>query len=315
MLKRIINKLFYNYAYAVGIREIYGDFERLDFSQNPFHMLMPTENEWYADSFCYDDDGVYYLFVEIMGRNGGRGTLGVASFTPGKGFSSVTEILREDFHLSYPNVFKVGNDYYMLPETNEAKQIRLYKAVGFPYKWELHKVLLDNGRRYVDTSYYQLSESRYLLFSHDMTDRVNEEVDDGSVIKCFCLDIKNLELISIDWIKDAVNDRPGGNVLSLGEKRYRVLQDCSRVYGEKLKLYEIVKLDDTKCEYQEVFAGEITADRIPTNIKRKFERIHTLTRNGNLEAVDLLYNRFYLTKPLKKLRQWRWRRGSAPENR
>ena len=22
----------------------------------------------YADSFCYDDDGVYYLFVEIMGR-------------------------------------------------------------------------------------------------------------------------------------------------------------------------------------------------------------------------------------------------------
>ena len=46
-------------------------------------MLMPTENEWYADSFCYDDDGVYYLFVEIMGRNGGRGTLGVTSFTPG----------------------------------------------------------------------------------------------------------------------------------------------------------------------------------------------------------------------------------------
>lgn len=86
MLKRIINKLFYNYAYAVGIREIYGDFERLNFSQNPFHMLMPTENEWYADSFCYDDDGVYYLFVEIMGRNGGRGTLGVTSFTPGGDF-------------------------------------------------------------------------------------------------------------------------------------------------------------------------------------------------------------------------------------
>ena len=37
MLKRIINKLFHNYAYAVGIREIYSDFESLDFSQNPFY--------------------------------------------------------------------------------------------------------------------------------------------------------------------------------------------------------------------------------------------------------------------------------------
>lgn len=301
MLKRIINKLFYYNAYAVGIREISDDVEGMDFSQNPFHMLMPTSNEWYADSFCFDDDGVYYLFMEIMGRNGGKGTLGVASYTPGKGFSSVTEILREDFHLSYPNVFKYGNDYYMLPETNEAKQIRLYKAVEFPYKWELHKVLLDDGRRYVDTSYSQLSESRYLLFSHDMTDRVNEEVDEGSVIKCFCLDMENLKLTSVDWIRDAVNDRPGGNVLSIGGKSYRVLQDCSRVYGEKLKLYEIVKLDDTKCEYQELFAGEITADSIPTNEKIKFERIHTLTRNGKLEAVDLWYSKFYLSKPLKKL--------------
>lgn len=304
MLKRIINKLFCYNAYAVGIREVSDDSEGMDFSQNPFHMLMPTENEWYADSFCFDDDGVYYLFMEIMGRNGGKGTLGVASYTPGKGFSSVTEILREGFHLSYPNVFKYGNDYYMLPETNEAKQIRLYKAVEFPYKWELHKVLLDDGRRYVDTSYYQLSESRYFLFSHDMTDRVNEEVDEGSVIKCFCLDMESLELTSVDWIRDAVNDRPGGNVLSIGGKSYRVLQDCSRVYGEKLKLYEIVRLDDAKCEYQEIFAGEITADRIPTNIKRKYERIHTLTMNGNLEAVDLLYNRFYPTKPLKKLKQY-----------
>lgn len=309
MLKRIINKLFYYNAYAVGIREISDDVKGMDFSQKPFHMLMPTSNEWYADSFCFDDDGVYYLFMEIMGRNGGKGTLGVASYTPGKGFSSVTEILREDFHLSYPNVFKYGNDYYMLPETNEAKQIRLYKAVEFPYKWELHKVLLDDGRRYVDTSYSQLSESRYLLFSHDMTDRVNEEVDEGSVIKCFCLDMENLKLTSVDWIRDAVNDRPGGNVLSIGGKSYRVLQDCSRVYGEKLKLDEIVKLDDVKCEYQEEFAGEITADRIPTNIKRKYERIHTLTRNGKLEAVDLWYSKFYLSKPLKKLR--RWRRGSA----
>lgn len=304
MLKKIINKLFYNYAYAAGIREVSNDSEAMDFSRNPFQMLMPTDSEWYADSFCYDDDGKYYLFVEIMGRNRGKGTLGVVSYTPGKEFSSVKEILREGFHLSYPNIFKYKNEYYMLPETNEAKQIRLYKAVEFPYKWELHKVLLDDSRRYVDTSYYQLSESRYLLFSHDMTDRANEEVDDGSAIKCFCLDMENLELTSIDWIRNAVNDRPGGNVLSLGGKRYRVLQDCGRVYGEKLKLYEIVKLDDTKCEYQEEFVGEITADRMPTNIKRKFERIHTLTRNGNLEAVDLLYNRFYLTKPLKKLKNY-----------
>ena len=239
-----IKKIFHSYAYAVGIRQISSQDDILNFSQKPFTMLMPTDKEWYADSFCFADQGKNYLFMEIMGRNSGLGTLGVAEYDPfANTFSDVVEILKENFHLSYPNVFKFNDDYYMIPETNGARQIRLYKAEAFPYKWKLEKVLLDDGRRYMDTSYFEVADNRFILFSHDMTERVSSESDEGSVLKCFSLDLDSMELQSIDWVHDAANDRPGGNVLTINGKNYRVLQDCSKIYGEKLKLYEITKIN------------------------------------------------------------------------
>jgi hypothetical protein len=41
-------------------------------------------------------------------------------------------VLERPYHLSYPYVFFVGDDAFMLPETAANGAIELYRAVSFP---------------------------------------------------------------------------------------------------------------------------------------------------------------------------------------
>ena len=155
----IIKKMFYNPAWVVACRQIEDKNSIVpNKSQKPFYVLLPTSKEWYADSFVFENNGKCYLFMEIMGRNGSKGTLGVTEFRCGK-FSEVIEVLREPFHLSYPNVFKYQNKIYMIPETNESNQIRLYECIDFPYKWKLNKVLYESVQL-VDSSFLKITDDK-----------------------------------------------------------------------------------------------------------------------------------------------------------
>ena len=136
-MKKKIKKFLHNFykgAYAVGYRHVSDKATHFDNTQ-PFEVLEPTLHRWYADSFPFVENGREYIFVEIMDdANGEKGTIGVIDLQDNKGF---VEIINEPFHMSFPNTFKFKNDIYMMPETSEANQLRLYKAVDFPYKWEL----------------------------------------------------------------------------------------------------------------------------------------------------------------------------------
>ncbi len=97
-------------------------------------------------------------------------------------------------------------------------------------------------------------------------------------------------------------ERPGGNAINIGDSKYRIVQDCSRMYGEKLKIYHIEKIDITNGIYREKLYEEIEAKALERDSKINFRRIHTLTRSGHFEAVDFYYDRFYLLKPLRLIK-------------
>ncbi len=44
-------------------------------------------------------------------------------------------ILKLDYHLSYPCVFKIDSTWYMIPESSANKTIELWKCTDFPMKW------------------------------------------------------------------------------------------------------------------------------------------------------------------------------------
>src|SRR5207248_10692612 len=52
-------------------------------------------------------------------------------------------VLDTGYHLSYPFVFAYGNQIYMIPESGDVRETRLYRAMKFPHNWECEGVLLD----------------------------------------------------------------------------------------------------------------------------------------------------------------------------
>ncbi|OGO27539.1 MAG: hypothetical protein A2136_06900 [Chloroflexi bacterium RBG_16_54_11] len=104
-----------------------------------------------ADPFLYNETGQWYMFMEVYARQAEQGDIGLARSTDGLTWIYERIVLDEPFHLSYPYVFKYGNDYYMLPETYEKQEVRLYKSHNFPYDWKYFKTLIK-GRDFVDPS-------------------------------------------------------------------------------------------------------------------------------------------------------------------
>ena len=95
-----------------------------------------------ADPFPIEVDGHHFIFVRIT-HAACRGAISVFEVGPDDAWSSPRRVLECEHHLSYPFVFEHEGVIYMLPETGEAGRIELHRAVEFPYKWGLDRVLLD----------------------------------------------------------------------------------------------------------------------------------------------------------------------------
>ena len=82
-----------------------------------------------------------------------KGSISAYKISP-SGHESVGTVLDEDFHLSYPYIFEYENEIYMCPETHKKKEIRIYKCLEFPNKWEFHKTLMRDVSA-VDTNIFE----------------------------------------------------------------------------------------------------------------------------------------------------------------
>ncbi|MEB3292295.1 MAG: hypothetical protein VKJ24_03975, partial [Synechococcales bacterium] len=91
--------------------------------------------DFIADPFMLHENGTWYLFFEVLNSADNLGYIAFATSSNGRDWSYQKVVLKEPFHLSYPYVFKWNDDYYMIPETYQAGQVRLYKADRFPDRW------------------------------------------------------------------------------------------------------------------------------------------------------------------------------------
>jgi hypothetical protein len=199
-----------------------------------------------ADPFMTrSDSSQWVLFMEIADSATRRGCIGLATSEDGFKWKYDGVVLDEPFHLSYPYVFKSEDKYYMVPESRQAKSVRLYEAVEFPHKWRLASVLLEG--EYVDSSLLQYS-GKWWMFTKTPD---------------FSLHLFHADKLTGPWIEhpkspvvisDKTTARPGGRVIVYGGKVYRYAQDGYPNYGRRVWAMEITKLTTT--EYHEQFAGD-----------------------------------------------------------
>lgn len=228
-----------------------------------------------ADPFPIEVDGHHFIFVEDYSHAARRGAISVFEVGPDDAWSSPRRVLECEHHLSYPFVFEHEGVIYMLPETGEAGRIELHRAVEFPYKWRLDRVLLD-GLTALDATLH-IDDGLFWLFANI----VEGQADRGQL---WLFSSQSLDGV---WrphprnpvVTDPGTARPAGRLFRREGLLIRPSQDCSRGYGQAVVLNRVDALSPS--EYRET-----PIERIEPNWLRGIERTHTYTFDSRYECLD-----------------------------
>ena len=171
----------------------------------------------------------------------------------------------------------------MCPETHQSRDIRIYKCVEFPLRWELHKVLM-NDIAAVDTSIFEHDGKFWMLTNIDSS----PWGDYSSELHIFHSDTFD----SSNWIAhpgnpvvfDSQKARNGGLILDNGDI-YRVFQiQGFDTYGAAMGVAKITQLN---CDgYQEEVVCEILPNFFP-----HIRGTHTLSYDDGTMVIDFVKSR------------------------
>lgn len=183
-----------------------------------------------ADPFVVEVEDQLHLFYED--RSPDKGIISTARSADGLEWEDIGPALTEPFHLSFPYVFAWSSRYYMIPETSQATEVRLYVADDFPLGWRQEATLLS-GRSFVDNCIVRYDGLWWLFTCID-----NQ------------LEVHFSEALSGPYQPHPMNPvcssfrhaRPGGRIIEVDGKLMRFSQNCTRSYGESIASHWIEKL-------------------------------------------------------------------------
>ena len=237
------NSNYYN-LWSIGIYEGQTPFELFpsEHIKNPIlsaEDVTDIDASYVADPFMIYEDGIYHILFEAFNWNTQQGDIGYAKSIDGINWEYQKVVLDEEFHLSYPYVFKWQNEYYLIPETSEDLAVRIYKASSFPYEWEYLGNLIA-GYHYLDPSIVYFNGLWWLF--------VSSIPDDGVVNLYYSENLFN------GWQAHPMNPivrldkhiaRPAGRLLIYKDVLYRLAQDSYIEYGQQVFAFEVTELSKT----------------------------------------------------------------------
>ena len=201
-----------------------------------------------ADPFLVKEGDTWNLFFEVYNLDTQQGDLAVATSKNTWTWKYQKLIIDEPFHLSYPYVFKAGDDYYLIPESYEDNSIRLYKTDNFPTEWSYVKTLIE-GRDYVDNSIVFYNDKWWIFSSVTSNDKLYLHYADS---------------LTGPWqehpqspivVDDVHKSRPSGRMIIYDGKLYRFTMDVNPSIGtHQVMAYEITELTPTS--YAEIIAQD-----------------------------------------------------------
>ncbi|MES2411375.1 MAG: hypothetical protein V4535_08030, partial [Bacteroidota bacterium] len=126
--------------------------------------MVPAKDRIWADPFSMQHEGKSYLFFEEFIHKNKKAHISYFELDANLKPTTKNPIIaiNEKFHLSYPSVFKIDNDYYCCPESASNKSLTLYKAEVFPNQWKPIKTLFEETKIY-DPTFVQHDGTWYLF--------------------------------------------------------------------------------------------------------------------------------------------------------
>lgn len=272
----ITAKLFSSKIIRYSVAYAYHNNHRKSLDQ--YIEILNPKGRFLADPFVFEHNNINYIFVEDFFYSDNKGRISVIKVEKNT-YEFIDIVLEEDFHLSFPFIFSEDGQIYMIPESYENRDIRLYKCVEFPHKWQLENILMFDVSA-VDTIVIKRNHTWFML-----TNICSAGLDDHqSELHIFYSD----NLMSNIWhpidkgnpvIFNSLKSRNGGLFYHNG-KTYRVNQVHGHAhYGKSFDINEIVHLSKNKYEENKILS-------INANFKNDIIATHHFSANENIAAID-----------------------------
>jgi hypothetical protein len=261
------------------------------FLQNPraawLHWIARTPREFLADPFLIRTEGGPQLLCET--QHGDRTSLVTIDLNERFGFR--TPMLPTDYSVSYPYVFEVEGEPWLVHEQHQRRRVDAYHLNGsatLVASWEL------GGIAVVDPTIVR-HEGRWWLFCTDQDSGPNYALHvfwAASPYGPWHAHDRNPVKIDIGGA------RPAGNFFVRDGKLYRPAQDCAGRYGRAIVIQRVDLL--TPKHFKETCVARIDS----TAVGRKGAvGTHTLSHGHGWVALDAQFARWSAVKPLRLLRE------------
>ncbi|GEO86864.1 MULTISPECIES: glucosamine inositolphosphorylceramide transferase family protein [Alphaproteobacteria] len=250
-----------------------------DFDPRQSVEIAPDRDEIRADPFMLHHDGQCYLFYEAYAKRDTKAHIAVARMN-GDRLERLGVALERDYHLSYPFVFRHGQDLFMMPETNQARRLEIWCCVEFPLKWELHATAL-HGLSPADSVLTRYRD-RWWLFTNLSDFHAYE--DHCSELHVFEVDGPGLSRVvphkRNPVVLDSTTARNAGRMFQRDGRLYRPSQRNEYgVYGYGLNVMLVEQLD--RENYRERCVRTIVPD-----FKPKLVACHHFDAAGDRYILD-----------------------------
>ena len=249
-----------------------------------------------ADPFIVFDKGRYHMFFEILGSQ--HPVSGIITDEIGHAYSdnmkdwTYTQVVLPystfGHRSAYPNVFKIDEIWYMLPDT--VGPIKLYRATNFPLEWEFVTNLMSDTN-YVDTNVFKIGTVWY------MTTSVITEAGANSIKLFYNIsgDWKNTNWVAhpIDTLVVESGTEKGkrnaGNIFHGGDYIIfpsQVSPTSSGVYGEYTDWYKLSNITTTTATISKLGRALDKSGLGDWKDKAMHHISHVEHDNGTIFAVD-----------------------------
>lgn len=257
-----------------------------------------------ADPFLFVHNEELYLFYEEK-KLLSPGILKMIKTNDLESWTEPVTVLQEPFHLSYPFVFEHEGEVYLIPETGDAGEVRLYKAID------------DSLNRFEKVS---------TLLRHDVVDpSVIIDYSDSSIIKKANLyylmttlnvnGVNQLLLFISEKLEGSYQQHPqspicisqkfgrnAGSLLEWDGNLYRFAQDCNGSYGENVSVFKVNSI--TEADYKEELVAENVFDKALLWYKEGGHQLNYVRfKNKTVIVTDTREYRLFAVDIIKKIKK------------
>jgi hypothetical protein len=239
-----------------------------------FQWLPTARGHSWADPRLFRHGSSDWLFFEQWQNNLTKGEIWCGLLGQDGSLSEVRPCLRRPYHLSYPQLLEEQDEVFLIPESEEAGGVDLYRARNFPDDWVLESRLI--GFPCVDPTVFLWRDRWWMIASPQCVKGV------AAISWLF-----SAPRLTGPWVAhpagpvaaSSENARGAGPIFSYESKLIRPSQDCGLSYGRALVFNEILSLDD------EHYA-ETALTRVDAGWKPGLAGVHTYSRLNDWEVID-----------------------------